>query len=813
MNHQRSLEFNPDNNFNNTFANRQNYRNRQILINKVKNYWIKGVLEKSLPENTPLEISLEERLDEIESPWGVAWENPSQPRADLPPGKTIIDFFAEMGEGRTLLILGEPGSGKTIALLQLAADLIAKAETNINEPIPVILNLSSLVLDLARGIERGQAVSLWLQEELNINYQIPKQTSQTWIRQQQLLLLLDGLDEIPGSSRSLCIVSLNEFSKEYGRTEMVVCSRTREYENLPQRLRLQAAIYLKPLTDKQIDKYLSASNSETSQLKNLLDCDRTLRELIKTPLMLNIIATAYPQMEALELQALNDRKSKANLDESRKRLLKAYIQRMFSRRCTYHPYSQTQALKWLKEIALRMSIESKTIFFIERLQPSWLQINRKNKFRLPWQKSRKYKSSLYNLYGAGVQMVSGLTWAILVIFTFSVAGGYASNVFVGSVVAGIIGAAMTTIDPILPVERLKWSWLRAQQWLPMSTLLGLAGFLSAGVPWGLFLGLSGVAVAGTIEEENQTKTTPNQGIWLSAKRAVTFGLGGAVLCLVGGIGLQGTVGFDRIVSTSLFGSGILSFALALIKGGTASIQHLVLRIVLAANRSLPWNLANFLNYASERNLIQRVGGGYIFVDRALQEYLSDLAREEYQLNQTIDPQDANAYLDRANTKANLGDATGAIGDYNRAIEIDPYLAPAFAGRSLSRYLQADDRGTLEDYHQTYNLDPNLARSITYTADRQVETSLSLTKKEDNPQYLVTLLNDNINTFDYVCDCLLKYLPNMNLDRAWQLTMKVHSEGQAVVWSGPEHLAQLYYTQLSQAGLSLDACWPEIRSSN
>ncbi|MDJ0728120.1 MAG: ATP-dependent Clp protease adaptor ClpS [Prochloraceae cyanobacterium] len=810
MNHQRSLEFNSDNNLNPTFANRQDYRNRQILINKVKNYWLKGVLEKSIPDNSYLEISLEERLDAIESPWGVAWENPTHSRSTLTPDKNIIDFFAEMGEGRSLLILGAPGSGKTIALLQLAADLIAKAENNINEPIPIVLNLSSLMVDFGGGIERGEAVVRWLIEELNINYQIPRHVAQTWIAQQQLLLLLDGLDEVVEESRSLCVAALNEFSKEYGRTEIVVCSRDREYQVLSQRLRLQGAIYLNNLTDEQIDRYLTAGDRQITGLKELLDRDRSLRELVKTPLMLNIIATACEQMGAEELQLLSQGNgdTQISLEASRKRLLNAYIQRMFSRRGNYHPYSQKEALKWLKEIALRMSIDSKTIFFIERLQPDWLQLNRKHKFKLPWQKNRKYKSKLYNLYGTGVQLISGLIWALLVVFTFSVAGGYASNVFVGSVVAGILGAAMTNVDPIQPVEKLRWSWLKAQQWLPMSALLGLAGLLSAGVPWGLFLGLSGVAVAGTIEEEHQTKSFPNQGIWLSAKRAATFGFGGAVLCLVGGIGLQGTVGFDRIVSTSLFGTGILSFALALMKGGTATIKHFVLRAILSFNRSLPWNLADFLNYATERNLLQRVGGGYIFVDRLVQEYLSDLARQEYQLEQRIDPHNAIAYLERANTKASLGDATGAIADYNQAIEIDANLAAAFAGRSLARYILRDDSGALEDYQITHSLDPNLARSITYTVDR-VPKSSALTKSEGDCKYLVTLLNDNVNTFDYVCDCLMKYVPKMNGDRAWQLTMQVHNQGQAIVWSGPEHLAQLYHAQLSQAGLSLDACWPEV----
>ncbi len=31
-----------------SFSPRDSYRNRQILLNKITNYWLKGVLEKSL---------------------------------------------------------------------------------------------------------------------------------------------------------------------------------------------------------------------------------------------------------------------------------------------------------------------------------------------------------------------------------------------------------------------------------------------------------------------------------------------------------------------------------------------------------------------------------------------------------------------------------------------------------------------------------------------------------------------------------------------------------------------------------------------
>jgi len=59
----------------------------------------------------------------------------------LPPDTKIVDVFDEMGQN--LLVLGEPGSGKTTMLLELARDTIARAEKDSDEPIPVVFNLSS----------------------------------------------------------------------------------------------------------------------------------------------------------------------------------------------------------------------------------------------------------------------------------------------------------------------------------------------------------------------------------------------------------------------------------------------------------------------------------------------------------------------------------------------------------------------------------------------------------------------------------------------------------------------------------------------
>ncbi|NEQ30572.1 MAG: ATP-dependent Clp protease adapter ClpS [Leptolyngbya sp. SIO4C5] len=82
-----------------------------------------------------------------------------------------------------------------------------------------------------------------------------------------------------------------------------------------------------------------------------------------------------------------------------------------------------------------------------------------------------------------------------------------------------------------------------------------------------------------------------------------------------------------------------------------------------------------------------------------------------------------------------------------------------------------------------------------------ERSRQVTRKP-YPNYKIIVLNDDFNTFKHVADCLMKYIPNMSSDRAWDLTHQIHNEGQAIVWIGPLEQAELYHSQLSRAGLTM-----------
>ncbi len=92
---------------------------------------------------------------------------------------------------------------------------------------------------------------------------------------------------------------------------------------------------------------------------------------------------------------------------------------------------------------------------------------------------------------------------------------------------------------------------------------------------------------------------------------------------------------------------------------------------------------------------------------------------------------------------------------------------------------------------------NMATAPTVAPDR-----INQVVQKPYPNYKVIVLNDDFNTFQHVANTLMKYIPGMTSDQAWELTNQVHHEGQAIVWVGPQEQAELYHELLSRAGLTM-----------
>ncbi|NEP35981.1 NACHT domain-containing protein, partial [Moorena sp. SIO3B2] len=342
---------------------------RETLLKRVEKFWIKGVLDKSLHIEETLELGLIEDPSAVINPSSQQGENSSRQTQHLPEGTRAIDVFGELENTRTMLILGRSGSGKTTALLEIADELISDARKNTTLPIPVVLNLSSWA-----GEKEPKPLAQWLVTELNRIYQFSEKQCKDWVKNQQLLLLLDGLDEVRESKRGDCIRAINQFLGSYTETEMVVCSRIRDYHKISEKLQFKTAVFYRQLTDQQIQRYFDDAGDALSGVKELKEEDEAIQELVKSPLTLNFIAVAYKGQtkDDLNNDLTNDLLDISLFEKRRKHLLDAYIQKKLEEKPV--KFSKKISQKWLIWIADQITQRERKELLIERMQPDWLPV-------------------------------------------------------------------------------------------------------------------------------------------------------------------------------------------------------------------------------------------------------------------------------------------------------------------------------------------------------------------------------------------------------------------------------------------------------
>ena len=262
---------------------------RAKVLRLVRQGWIAGVLEVSLAGTEPL------ALDRRRSPNDIDDQTPMAPRLDfrraqVPTRKSALEVFDEAG-GR-LLILGAPGAGKTTLLLQLAKDLLDRADHDLEQPVPIVINLASWA-------EHRQPLNKWASKSLAVTCKVPTKTASRWISQDSVILLLDGLDEVPEYHRAACVSAINSYLREHVLAQVAVCCRVNKVRELAEggaRLQVREAVQLEPPTDSQISAYLDhleSTGAPVADIRAALAADPDLKELLRSPLMLNVIRFGY----------------------------------------------------------------------------------------------------------------------------------------------------------------------------------------------------------------------------------------------------------------------------------------------------------------------------------------------------------------------------------------------------------------------------------------------------------------------------------------------------------------------------------------
>ena len=95
-------------------------------------------------------------------------------------------------------------------------------------------------------------------------------------------------------------------------------------------------------------------------------------------------------------------------------------------------------------------------------------------------------------------------------------------------------------------------------------------------------------------------------------------------------------------------------------------------------------------------------------NRELKAGKPEKAIEYYDAALRLNPNLAETYLKRADTKEELGDLTGAITDYDMTIKLNPEEDAAHNNRGLAKYKLDDFAGAIADYDRAIKLDPEYA---------------------------------------------------------------------------------------------------------
>jgi NACHT domain len=531
---------------------------------------------------------------------------------------------------RRLIVLGEPGAGKTVL-----ATLLTQALLDHHQPgdaVPVLLSPASWDPD-------SEHLDAWLSRQIREQYlrgPAYRQVAEHLASSELVLPILDGLDEI---ARQRWVSALRALEHARPNEPLVITCRSQEYKEAVKdwgsALASADVIELERVTSVEALAFLrgaatpasSASWDEVAAHLNAVP-DGALATALSTPLMVTLARTIYttPGHHPSELIRLARAGGQAAVEQH---LLAEFILVAYTNPPPApgtpalrlrHPPRPEQAQEWLRLLAVHLHQH-------DTHDLAWWELP--SLVPRPAMRLMSVIASVLAgglVFGLGFSLDGGRVGALIGLLVGGVVGGFGN--IVGAPGEAVPIGLDTSIRGRLSDLLSGSAWIGLASWPVVGLLVGLVLQFAVNLAVALLLGLAGGLIfAGLVfwlglqRSRGDSAITPQAVLRSDRAAAIAFAfVFGLLLGLL--LGLMIWLAISRaggVVLGLMFG---LVFGLA---GGLVNSswgQFVIMRGWLVLSGRLRVRLMRFLDDAQVRGLLRQAGAVYQFRHARLQDYLA-----------------------------------------------------------------------------------------------------------------------------------------------------------------------------------------------
>ena len=548
----------------------------------------------------------------------------------------VAQYYQSLSPKR-LVVLGDPGAGKTVLALELVIQLLEQRRPDREIPVPVLVS--------ATACDTNVPWDRWLTKYLARRFSMATHVMGTLVRDGRILPIVDGLDEMdpPGAPHraNALVAMLNSYMQGRERASVVVTCRRAEYQALTRKVDRATHVEMLPLTSHEAAAYLS--NEFLSEIERN-SWEPVLADLRDNPEGLLASQLATPWRLTLALAVFRAEGDPAELLPGPVAARSDPAAGQYAQR--------VDALLLGRYIPAKVHLHGQDLGYVPQKVEHWLAALAAG---LDWQ--RRHDRSATDIHldqwwrPAGPRIVQLAHMAVVAIIAlswaaFAVVRSQPGLAAIGATVLPLIAlAARSPASHRLEGDQLRGRLgflrlsLRCTAGLTAGLALGLTARFADGVAAGLTLLLAlGLTSGLVLEIDNHSPHAIGPQDVIRADRnfglaaGLAFGLGGG---LAGGLAgalarwLAARLGAGLLPEQGGLPLGVaeglaLGLAFGLAFGGASSARYYLGVAVGALRGTRPMGFSAFLDWCCHAGLLRVSGIAYQFRHRQLQDWLLSL---------------------------------------------------------------------------------------------------------------------------------------------------------------------------------------------